>query len=441
MSEETPKVEETTTPVTPIEEEEVNPPPAAPVEEKKEEEEEEVTLIEGGSEEGESTLRSRKPMTEEEKRIAEEKKQRRRSSPLYGKEATEMKAHDKVFDRIDRFFDAAAEYLPAPMRNVYHKLDPVFDWILYLFILAFPYMSKAVNYIIKGYMMMPNHTVTMLYGLLVCFMGAHFCCLVAVVEAFKLSGAGKKMRGFFHDIWESFKRASEANKADNQVDADGDGIADVDQISDGALFIRKVKLVMREIDPLVLNKALTGLYQGVLSAICVVQFKFAKTITLGNSIGEFLYITVDGLTRPFFEYLLADYAKWVSLSIKYFCKAAGSSIAWLAQFYASLVHCAISGALTFSRALIAFLNERGITNIDTDESWIDEITGWILAVVSIALQAIFGTNLIFPFNIILIPFRGIEAFLKVSASSDAFGTSKNTGAAADAGVPMGGVSA
>lgn len=407
------------------EEEEINqniPPPSS-----QEEEQQENTEETKGA--------SKKIPTEEEKKLAEEKKQRRRSSPLYGKDKSDMKTHEKAFDRIDRFLDAAAEYLPAPLRNLYHKIDPVFDWILYLFILSFPYISKAIAAVIKVYMMLPRHTVTMIYGLLVCFMGAHFCCLVAVIEAFKLSGAGKKMRGFFHDIWESFKRASEANRADNLVDDDGDGIADVDQISDGALFIRKVKLVMREIDPLVLNKALTGLYQGVLSAICVVQFKFAKTITLGNSIGEFLYITVDGTTRPIFEYFLADYAKWVSLAIKYFCKAAGSSIAWLAQFYASLVHCAITGSLTFSRAAIAFCNDRGWTNIDTDESWIDEIAGWILALVSLILQVVYGTNLIFPFNIILIPFRAVESFLKISASSDAFGTSKNTGAAADAGVP------
>ena len=351
-------------------------------------------------------------------------------------EEEDVKPHDKAFDKVNRLLDAAAEYLPEPLRNVYHKIDPVLDWILYGFIFVFPYIHIAVNYMIDLYGRMPNHSVKMIYGLLVCFMGAHFCCLVAVIEAFKLSGAGKKMKGFFLDIWNSFKKASEASKADDRVDADGDGVADVEQISDGELFIRKVKLVLREVDPLLVNKALTGLYQGVISAVCVVQFEFAKTITLGNSIGEFLYVTVDGLTRPFFEYILADYAKWVSLVINYVCKVIGSSIAWLAQFYASLFHCAIAGALTFSRALIAFTNEHGWTNIDTNESWIDEITGWILAAVSVVLQMACGTHLIFPFNIILIPFRCIEAFLKGAASSDAFGTAKGTGAAAaNGGVP------
>lgn len=348
------------------------------------------------------------------------------------KEGEEDEPHDtnKTFDKVNRLLDSAAEYLPAPLRNVYHKIDPVLDWIVYGFIFIFPYLHKAVDVICDVYSQLPNHTVPMIYGLLVCFMGAHFCCLVAVIEAFKISGGGKKMKNFILEIWASFKKAGEASKADDKVDEDGDGIADVEQISDGELFIRKVKLVLREIDPLAVNKALTGLYQCMLSAVCVVQFEFAKTITLGNSIGEFLYVTVDGLCRPFFEYVLTDYAKWVSLAIKYFCKALGSSIAWIAQFYASLFHCAISGALTFSRALIAFLNERGITKIDTDESWIDEITGWVLAAVSIVLQAAFGTKLLFPFNIILLPFRGVEAFLKASASSDAFGTAKNTGAAA-----------
>lgn len=390
--------------------------PIAPVEEEK-------PVVEESAPAAEEAPAAPAPAEEQPKKEGEEEKP---------KEEGEEEKHnpDKTFDKVNRILDSAAEYLPAPLRNVYHKIDPVLDWIVYGFIWVFPYIHKAINYICDVYDMLPNHTVPMIYGLLVCFMGAHFCCLIAVIEAFKISGGGKKMKNFILEIWASFKKAGEASKADDKVDADGDGIADVEQISDGELFIRKVKLVMREIDPLAVNKALTGLYQCLLSAVCVVQFEFAKTITLGNSIGEFLFVTVDGLCRPFFEYVLADYAKWVSLAIKYTCKAIGSSIAWIAQFYASLFHCAISGALTFSRALIAFLNERGITNIDTDESWIDEITGWILAAFSIVLQAIFGTNLIFPFNILLLPFRGVEAFLKASASSDAFGTAKNTGAAA-----------
>lgn len=396
--------------------------PVAPVEEEKPSVEEE-TPIEPAPVAEEAAAAAAAPAPEEKKEEEGEEKKEEGEGEEDGKA-------DKAFNKINRLLDTAASYLPEPLHNVYKKIDPILDQILYGFIYIFPYLSKAVNYICDVYSKLPNHTIPMIYGLLVCFMGAHFCCLVAVIEAFKISGGGKKMKNFILDIWASFKKAGEASARDDKVDADGDGVADVEQISDGALFIRKVKLVMREIDPLAVNKALTGLYQCMLSAVCVVQFEFAKTITLGNSIGEFLYVTVDGLCRPFFEYVLKDYAKWVSLAIKYFCKILGSSIAWLAQFYASLFHCAISGALTFSRALIAFLNDRKITNIDTNESWIDEITGWVLAGVSIVIQAIFGTNLIFPFNIILLPFRGVEAFLKASASSDAFGTAKNTGAAA-----------
>ena len=395
--------------------------PVAPVEEEKPAPVEEVETPVEPAAAAAAPVEEKKEEAEEPKKVADGEAAKK-----------DEDEHDTegTFNKINRLLDTAASYLPEPLHNVYKKLDPVLDQILYAFIFVFPYLEKAVDYICDVYMKLPPHTVPMIYGLLVCFMGAHFCCLVAVIEAFKISGGGKKMKNFILLLWESFKNVNEASERDDKVDADNDGVADVEQISDGELFIRKVKLVLRELDPLAVNKALTGLYQCMLSAVCVVQFEFAKTITLGNSIGEFLFVTVDGLCRPFFEYVLADYAKWVSLAIRYTCKALGSTIAWIAQFYASLFHCAISGALTFSRALIAFLNDRKITNIDTNESWLDEITGWILAAVSILFQAVFGTNLIFPFNIILLPFRGIEAFLKASASSDAFGTAANTGAAA-----------
>jgi len=55
----------------------------------------------------------------------------------------------------------------------------------------------------------------------------------------------------------------EANKKDDQVDADGDGIADAKQISGRELLRRKVKLVLAKMNPEKVNTALAAIYKGM----------------------------------------------------------------------------------------------------------------------------------------------------------------------------------
>ena len=53
----------------------------------------------------------------------------------------------------------------------------------------------------------------------------------------------------------------EENKKDNATDADGDGVSDVDEISNREFIQRKTSLVLRKIDPEKVNDALSSLYK------------------------------------------------------------------------------------------------------------------------------------------------------------------------------------
>ena len=53
----------------------------------------------------------------------------------------------------------------------------------------------------------------------------------------------------------------EENKKDNATDADGDGVSDVDEISNREFIKRKTTLVLRKIDPEKVNDALSSLYK------------------------------------------------------------------------------------------------------------------------------------------------------------------------------------
>ena len=53
----------------------------------------------------------------------------------------------------------------------------------------------------------------------------------------------------------------EENKKDNATDADGDGVSDVDEISNREFIQRKTTLVLKKMDPEKVNDALSSLYK------------------------------------------------------------------------------------------------------------------------------------------------------------------------------------
>jgi len=367
--------------------------------------------------EDEQVLTQRKPeeVAEEAPAAAEEEK----------KEAAEeavAAASTEGEGAVARFIKGASEHMPEGVKNAMHALAPVADAIHKAFVFVWPYLVAGFRKGQAVYDKMPQYSVIMIYGLTVAFCGAHFAALVAVVEAFKQTGAFKKIAACLIDLYESFQKLHAENAKDNTADEDGDGVLDVDELSNGELFLRKCGLVMRTVDPNKVNKALSGLYTGFLAAVMVVQFEFAKTVTLGASLGDFMEKSLDIVLDPFLETILPkEYMPWVDLIEKYVCRSIGVFIAWSVQFYNSLLHCAVAGSLIFSRALIPFLNQRGDLHIENlEETYLDEIIGWALAVVSIFLQAAFGFKLLFPFNVVLSPLLLVEWTLRLCASDETF---------------------
>lgn len=124
-----------------------------------------------------------------------------------------------------------------------------------------------------------------LYGLALCFFGGIFANTIAAVEAFKQSGY-ERARTCFHDLRKAAAELYEANEKDNLRDDNHDGVADVDQINKQQLLSRKMVLIIRTVDPTVLQQAFIGLYQGFIGVLASLRFKFAKSIALGLSIGN-----------------------------------------------------------------------------------------------------------------------------------------------------------
>ena len=142
-----------------------------------------------------------------------------------------------------------------------------------------------------------------LYGLALCFFGGIFANTIAAVEAFMHSGY-EKARTCVHDLRQATAELYAANKHDNLRDDNRDGIADVNQINKKELLSRKIVLVIRTVDPTVLQQAFIGLYQGFVGVLVTLKFKFAKSIALGLSIGDMAKRPIAVILAPTLKHVM-----------------------------------------------------------------------------------------------------------------------------------------
>ncbi|KAH3714274.1 inframe stop codon [Pelomyxa schiedti] len=243
--------------------------------------------------------------------------------------------------------------LPPSLAKYAQIAEKIFLQAATILAVVLPFVTSFYGRLVSIYKRLPPHVDQMIFGLCVCLFGGHFAATLAVVEAFKQSGAGTKLWACVIDLYEAAQKVKKASDADDKKDDDGNGIPDVDEIPAGQLLIRKTTLALRNVDPIKFNTAMQGMYQGFIAAVVVVQFKFAKTVALGNSLGDFLNRSVGSHVAPVInKYVPADYQGWVKLVVAYLCKFIGISIAWTLQFYQSVVQSAINGSRIFSRALL-----------------------------------------------------------------------------------------
>lgn len=69
------------------------------------------------------------------------------------------------------------------------------------------------------------------------------------------------------------------------MDADGDGVADVKQIDNKQLVLRKAAVVAKAVDPELMGEALTAIYAGLMAVVATLRVKFAACVTIGVTVG------------------------------------------------------------------------------------------------------------------------------------------------------------
>lgn len=323
---------------------------------------------------------------------------------------------DEEKARYQKMIEAASDKAPEKVRPYIKKVAPFIALAIVYVEIAMPYVVQGMKKAKELYDLLPETLLYAIIGFCMCFFGGVFPASIAAVEAWSVCG-GKEAIKDVQKLYSEITKAGDASKKDDDVDADGDGVADVNQIDSKALLQRKTMVVLKAIDPDSCSGALTGLYTGWIGVLAVLKIQFAKTVTLGNAIGDRMFSLTMKLAPALDAAVPEEYKKWVPAVIKWVCKAIAITLAWWIQRVISAFHSSIRGGLMFSRGIVNFLHQKGHISFSDEDSEIDEYAGWAVAAVGFLFQLWMRFGAPFPFNILLLPVSFVEAFIVYSVGS------------------------
>lgn len=252
----------------------------------------------------------------------------------------------------------------------------------------------------------PEDLFPMFLGLIMMFFGGHFMTIIACVEAYRVCGWESTYAALLV-LWEDYKRVAAAQELDDQIDDDGDGVADVAQIESDELLRRKMAVFMRSTEPQKVSMALGALYAGSMAVLATLRLQMARFISLGVAMGHVLNKTaLRVLQEPLKSIVEPDYQRWVPVIISYVTNIIGISIAWTLQRVLATVHSALRGAQIFTDAFARYTKKRG--HEELSEGYYDEVFAGVCCLVGIYWQLNSGFSLPFIFQLLLSPFIVVE---------------------------------
>jgi len=310
-----------------------------------------------------------------------------------------------------------AEKVPEKARPYVQKAAPIVAKLIVFCIIATPYVLEAVKKVDEVMQKLPMRIFRAIIGFVICFFGGVFPLTIAAVEAWKVCG-GDEAVAAMKTLRNELKKCHEESKKDDVIDADGDGVADVNQISGKELVERKVKLVLKVVKPETVSSQVALLYTGWVGVMATLKIQFAKTIALGAAIGQRLYEPAEKFLEPTLVAMVPEeYKQWVPWCVKWGCKSIAVYIAWWIQRIISAFHSAIRGGLMCGKELVNYAHERGWISTSDEDTYMDEIVGWGLAVFGFITQIMLGFAVPFPLNLFMWPLYMVEGFIAWSINS------------------------
>lgn len=286
-----------------------------------------------------------------------------------------------------------------------------------------PYADKLASLIAQAADFLTKHhaqdLLQAVYGLALCFFGGVFVTTIAAIEAANLFGADKIQTAFrqLHREWSAARLAFEL---DNKIDADGDGIRDVDELDKHELATRRLIVLSGSVDPEAFSLALEGLSCASVAILATLRVKFAAAITLGSGIGDVVLSVAGPPAEAAMTAALPDELdRWVPILTRYTARYIGVSLSWMLMRVTSSVFSSMRGSSLLVTGLAAYGVRHNYVNKNVVEAGKPTMAlAWgVLAVLGFYCQASAGFRLSFPFNIILFPVTCFENFLILAVGS------------------------
>eukprot|EP00740_Mantoniella_antarctica_P019794 CAMPEP_0198705718 /NCGR_PEP_ID=MMETSP1468-20131203/390571_1 /TAXON_ID=1461545 /ORGANISM="Mantoniella sp, Strain CCMP1436" /LENGTH=276 /DNA_ID=CAMNT_0044464591 /DNA_START=125 /DNA_END=955 /DNA_ORIENTATION=- len=202
---------------------------------------------------------------------------------------------------------------------------------------AEPYFCAALAYLQYVLALLqpyhPEEFMPAIAGFVLVFFGGNFFTLCAAVEAYRLVGFDDTKKALEH-LASSYKVACAASAKDDTVDADGDGVADVKQIDNKQLVLRKAAVVAKAVDPELMGEALTAIYAGLMAVVATLRVKFAACVTIGVTVGGIAHNVASSHLEPVLHELTP--LEYRTLRVKFAaCVTIGVTVGGIAHNVAS----------------------------------------------------------------------------------------------------------
>jgi len=345
-------------------------------------------------------------------------------SAMVRTEDQKLRAEDRK-RTMSAFLDTAVDKAPESVRFIKPYVAPVVGVTIDAIDLFLPVALVLFRVVSALWALVPQEALPGMAGAALLFFGGRFPVLIACCEAARMCGLERTMESIAL-LKHNFQVASEAAAKDDELDEDGDGIPDVQQISRQELVQRKTMLLLRTIDPVTVESGMTGIYTSAVAVLTTVRLQFAQTITMGATMGELAAKNILRMGAATFNALVApDLQKWVGPSVRYSCRLVGVSVAFFVQRRVSAFYSALRGAQMLVGCIFFYYfgqhpqqeQEPGskpkLRVAGKEVDWRYYMSAeYVVAFVGFYSQYRSAFNLSFPFNILLSPLSFAEWFIQ-----------------------------
>lgn len=278
---------------------------------------------------------------------------------------------------------------------------------------------------LRAYRAAPRRPLQIVFGAALCFFGGIFAASVSAIEAWRHMGWAR-VREDVAVVLAEAALVRDASAADDAVDADADGVPDVEQAAPRELLQRKALLAMRTVsEPQRLSSAIGSLWAAYAAVLATLRFEFAQTTALALGVCELVRPPATRALAPPLGGALAplELGHWVEPIVDVALKLVAVALAWYLRQVVSAFYSALRGGRLVADALLELVAARGwqkhverlpgvASPFRADASRLDEAVAFGLAALGLGFQLASGLALPFPLNLALLPLTALEWALR-----------------------------